>query len=279
MKIYAPGPAEDVFALGVTAYKLVTEQYPPSPQPLDPRFHVWKTEGPGPQPAHELNPLCSMELSALISRMLSRQPEARGSAHELAEAMEQAASEAGPGADAPLFPGRPPWPIQPAKDLPRRGSPEAPGQGDGAWLVAAGFVGAAVLGATWVLGAPAPVEEATPEPVSQQEEARDGGIVGLGESVLTAPVASHTVPPAGAPITLDMPDKPLPGQRRPDASGRCPGKSMFLINGGCWIRLNEDPKDCRRYDFYLHKGACYVPAPVPPRPATSEPMESRDGGG
>ncbi|WP_163998179.1 hypothetical protein [Pyxidicoccus caerfyrddinensis] len=44
-----------------------------------------------------------MELSTVISRMLSVRPETRGTAHELAEALEQAARDAGPQAKVPLF--------------------------------------------------------------------------------------------------------------------------------------------------------------------------------
>ncbi|HZI12717.1 MAG TPA: serine/threonine-protein kinase [Myxococcus sp.] len=273
VNVYAPTPAEDVFALGVTAYKLVTEQYPPSPQPVDAEFHVWKTEGPGPRPAHVLNARCRAELSALISRMLSLQPEARGSARELAEALEQAARAAGPEADALLFSGRAPWPGSPEEELPRQTAP----QGEWTWLAAAGIAGAVVLGTPWVLSALASVEDSR-EQAAAQEEARDAGTVGLGDSVLTAPVASPQVPFSKSPVAEELPEKPLPGQLRPDARGRCPEKSLVPIHGGCWIRVGEDLKECRSYS-YIHKGTCYVPAlNIQPRPATSGPAESRDGG-
>jgi len=267
VKVYAPKPAEDVFALGVTAYKLVTDQYPPRPEPVDVRFHVWKTEGPGPQPAHELNRRCGVELSALISRMLSRQPEARGSARELARAMEKAARKAGPEADAPLFAGGT------GRDV-GAPSPEVPRLSWKPWLAAAGFAGAVVaLGAAWRLSAAlAPVAE-------HQEEARDAGSVAVGDTVLTAPEASPHTPSAGTLIAMEVPPKPLQGQVRPNAQGRCPSKDLVIINGGCWMKLDDESENCTRTEYgFAYQGACYAPFMKLPPPATSNPPESRDAG-
>jgi serine/threonine-protein kinase len=75
-------------------------------------------------------------------------------------------------------------------------------------------------------------------------------------------------PSAGLTIAADMPSTPLPGQPRPDASGRCPRRSQVAINGGCWLQLAADVKDCDE-DGYVYKGACYIPAFPPPRPATA----------
>jgi serine/threonine-protein kinase len=275
VKVYAPRQAEDVFALGVTAYKLVTDEYPPSPEPVDVRFHVWKTEGPGPQPAHELNRRCCGELSALISRMLSRQPEARGSARELARALEKAARKAGPEADAPLFAGgtrRGGGGEVPAAEVPRLSWKP--------WLAAAGFAGAMVaLGAAWRLSTPDRVEH-VPELVAEhQEETRDAGSVAVGDTVLTAPVASPHTPSAGTLIAMEVPPKPMPGQVRPNAQGRCPFKNLVIINGGCWMKVDDDSEDCTGTENgFVYQGACYMPAMKPLPPATSNPPESRDGG-
>ena len=265
VRVYAPTPSEDVFALGVTAYRLVTEQYPPRAEPLDAQFHVWKMEGPGPRPANAFNARCCAELSALISRMLSRQPEARGSAQELAEALERAEREAGPEADVPLFPGGRPWPIASSEAPAQRDTPQVPRQGGSSGLVAAAVTGCMVLGATWLLGTPGR-EQALAQP--------DASTVGVGDSVLTAPVASTQVPSGGTSIALDMPDKPLRGQFRPDANGRCPHKLQVPINGGCWWKVGEDARDCEE-PSYVYKGRCYEPALPRSPPATSGPT---DGG-
>jgi serine/threonine protein kinase len=344
VKIFSPTPADDVFALGVTAYKLVTGEYPPSPEPLDPRSHVWRTDGPGPQPARELNSRCAPELSALSSRMLSRQPEARGSARELAEALEHAAREAGPEADAPLFVGGEPQPIssraagasqssdaeatlQPIPPRARRRSserdatphpiaprtsgtsqpsetdaapqlitPRASGtsrpsemdaspqlrEHDPSWrprLALASAAGFLALGAIWVLNHWSR-EHAEWVRLTQPEDARDAGTAAVGESVLTAPVASAHAPSAGTPIAQEIPSEPLPGQIRTDARGRCPMPDLIPLKGGCWMKLNNGPKECAESEFsYTYKGACYVPVfRIRGRPATSSPPETRDGG-
>jgi serine/threonine-protein kinase len=270
IKTYAPGEAEDVFALGVTAYRLVTEQYPPIPESPDEEAHVW-VDGTGPRPARALNGRCSLELSSLISRMLAIQPEARGSASELAEALERAARKAGPEADAPLFPRTEPEPKE-EEPVPQCLDSEAPGRSLCSRLAAAGISGAVVLGAIGVLSLASRQEAAR-----EQAEQRDAGTVAMGDTALTAPVASTRVPSTWSSIALDIPSKPLRGQLRPDANGRCPHKSYVSINGGCWTETKGDPKDCGDYT-YEYKGACYQPVYPPPRPATSSPPESRDGG-
>ncbi|HZI15238.1 MAG TPA: serine/threonine protein kinase, partial [Myxococcus sp.] len=305
VKIYSPTPADDLFALGVTAYKLVTGEYPPAPEPLDPRFHVWKTEGPGPQPAHELNPRCAPELSALSSRMLSLQPEARGSARELAEALEHAAREAGPEADAPLFVGGEPRPTSsrasgasqpsdaeaPLQPIPLRArgtsqpsqrdaTPQFQAQ-DPSWrprLALASAAGVFALGFIWVLDRWGPHAE-RPQ-FTQQEQARDAGTVGVGDSVLTAPVASAYAPSAGTLLAQEIPAEPFPGQIRTDAHGRCPEADMIPLKGGCWMKIPKDLTECARSEAsYVYKGACYMPAfRIRGRPATSSPPETGDGG-
>lgn len=101
--LYVARPSDDVFAFGVMAYRLVTDEYPPFPDPRLPEGRCWRPGGGGPRPPRELNPRVDPQLDALILRMLSVKPEERGSAEELAEALEQRAAHAGPEADAPLF--------------------------------------------------------------------------------------------------------------------------------------------------------------------------------
>jgi hypothetical protein len=113
-------------------------------------------------------------------------------------------------------------------------------------------------------------EEFTEPRAVKAEEASGGGTVAVGDSALTAPAAPVRAPFAWVAIALEMPPKPIPGQRRPDATGRCPGRMQVSIHGGCWYKVVADLKDCEE-DGYVYKGGCYLPAYPLPRPATSGP--------
>ena len=107
---------------------------------------------------------------------------------------------------------------------------------------------------------------------SATEEAKDGGTVAVGDAALTASLPHTRAPSALSVIAMDLPPKPLRGQLRPDASGRCAHRAQVSIQGGCWVKLAISLKDCEE-PYYVHKGACYSPAYPPPRPATSGPTE------
>lgn len=100
---YTARATDDLFALGVMAYRLATEEYPPSLEPRDDEDGRWYVPVFSPRPPQARNARVHPQLSALILRMLSVVPEARGSARELADALERAAEQAGPEADQPLF--------------------------------------------------------------------------------------------------------------------------------------------------------------------------------
>jgi len=74
---YEPQPADDVYALGVTGYRLVTRMYPPpgaEPEELKQRL-----QAPSPRrlPPRELNGRVVPQLAVLIEQMLAEKPEAR----------------------------------------------------------------------------------------------------------------------------------------------------------------------------------------------------------
>ena len=100
---YTSTAADDLFALGVTAYRLVTDEYPPSTAPEEDNAGVWRMDGEGPRSPAALNYRVESHLSALIMRMLSVRPAGRGAAGALAAQLEHAAEHAGPEADHPLF--------------------------------------------------------------------------------------------------------------------------------------------------------------------------------
>jgi hypothetical protein len=102
---YPASPCDDLFALGVMAYRLVTDEYPQSTSPEEPGGEVWREGGPGPRPPRELNPRVSAKLDALILRLLATAPEERfrGLAREAAKALDRVAAGAGPEVDDPYF--------------------------------------------------------------------------------------------------------------------------------------------------------------------------------
>jgi serine/threonine-protein kinase len=269
---YAPGPADDVFALGVTAYRLLTARYPlSSHEPLSGRLEDSSTRSPR---AHNVH--CAPELDALVVRMLTPRPEARGSARELAEALERAARKRKPELDVPLFTGEEPR-NRDGIPVSQRVETQPPRGVRWPWFAAAGL-GASLALAVGLSRNASYVEEPTTEPLTEQELAKDAGTVAVGDSALTSPAAPARAPFAWSAIAVDMPPKPLPGQARPDANGRCLTRGQVIINGACWRRLYvSDIKDCDE-ESYVYKGACYLPVFPPPRPATSGPTDQADGG-
>lgn len=138
------------------------------------------------------------------------------------------------------------------------------------WLAVASLAGALILGTGWRPGA-APRRETTKAQATREVDTRADTTVAIGDSTLTTPVAPFQAPFAWSTIAVDMPPRPLPGQARPDANGRCRTRGQVAINGGCWKKLAVELKDCDEVD-YVYKGSCYVPAFPPPRPGMSNPM-------
>jgi serine/threonine protein kinase len=102
---YPASPCDDLFALGVMAYRLVTDRYPPSTNPAEPGSEVWREGGSGPPPPSALNPQVGPELDALVLQLLAVAPEERfrGEARKAAEAAEQARETLTPETDTLLF--------------------------------------------------------------------------------------------------------------------------------------------------------------------------------
>jgi len=253
---YQPGPADDVYALGVTAYRLVTGQYPPGPAPRQDDAGTWHLEeAPRPSP-RELNPRVDSQLSALILRMLSVSPEARGTAGELAEALEAAA--------------RP-------RALPERTRPRVQStewRARGAWVLAGALL---VLWAWKAVHTPPPgVSER--EQVDSPPSRPDEGTTNLGEVTPEAPSPSMEGPSQQETISQDPSTQPFPGQLTPDAKGRCPGPKQIPINGGCWLEYpSKNAEECEKNNLVFIKDRCYAPAMGSRRkpPPTSAPPDFR----
>ncbi|MDY7227992.1 serine/threonine protein kinase [Hyalangium rubrum] len=309
---YRGSACDDLFALGVMAYRLVTDEYPPPTEPSEEGAEVWRRGGLGPRPPRALNARVSPKLDAIILRLLS-QPEERfkGNARRTAEALEHAALSAGAEADIPLFEWeeleRAAWPRE---DLflaellghrPRRRDLTIVSQAEQAdasakveaervkakqrirvsahgerehlreqtlrWLSLGGAVATGLLftlKTDWAEHAQGSGASASARDVSRDGGAEDGGTSGLGQEVLTAPMAI-AAPVDRRGFELDMPGKLFKGQRR----APCQVRYEVEIRGGCWIPIRDIEPPCGD-DSYEWKSVCYAPSFSAPRPATSE---------
>ena len=273
---YEARPADDLYALGVAAYRLVTGVYPPpgtEPEALKEQLRQTSARR---IPAHEFNMRVVPELSALIERLLSQEPEARGTARELAEAAESAVEHGRPEANAPFLDlewpaaqahaGVPAKPARPHVHT-RSGRPLRA-------LAAAALVLA--LWAWWVTPGTHPLENsfgACQE--AADDEKADTGPVGLGEAVVSASTMNAPEPSGRDSLAEDTLPEPLPGQTRPDAKGRCPHKRQVALNGGCWVELEREKCEALNLNGYMYKSTCYVPVLPPGRSPTSQPAHQQ----
>jgi tRNA A-37 threonylcarbamoyl transferase component Bud32 len=304
LALYVAGPADDVFALGVMAYRLVTDEYPPF------------RDGIGSRSPREVNPRVDTQLDAVIQRMLSPKPEERGSAKELAEMLEREADHAGPETDAPLFEWETLKPTEWSQeeldvveelghrarrrdrevvrvaaeaDAARRAEAERQQANTLAqtapsvtrdvprernrpgllWLVAVMLLGALVLWLRQQEPRSTNKELAAVQDAAAEEKA-DGGVIYVGDTALTSAHATMKIP-ADRGIALEVPPKPQPGQVKPDAKGRC-NKGYVAINGGCWLKADVALEECKAIGFE-YRGGCYAPIFPPTREPTSAPMK------
>jgi hypothetical protein len=254
---YEPGPADDVFALGVTGYMAVTGSAPVCR--VDPMWEADPASGPPPPPLEppRARATVSPELDALILRMLSDEPEARGSAGKMTQALERAARRSGTKAEAPIVPcaqgSRPAGSARRSRALRVMG------------LAAA--VGCALLaGCAWW--------KAHPHWHWWGVVHQDACSVALGEAgQLGANTASQQPTPQG--LRLDMPKKPLPGQQLPPCRGDFVVE-IELTEGqkdtrSCWAKVDAKPTKCKPTG-YEYKGGCYIPMYLPaPLPQSTKP--------
>ncbi|HVG60678.1 MAG TPA: serine/threonine-protein kinase [Hyalangium sp.] len=291
---YPASTCDDLFALGVTAYRLVTDEYPPSTHPEDPGSEVWREGGRGPRPPRELSPRVSPEMDAFITRLLALAPEERfyGRAKEAAEALKQVAHRTRPLAASPLF-------VWGYDHLPRVRSPEAErltAQHDAKakkaleereakekasppkstepprrsafappWA-AAGAVALLVL----VLVLIAMRRQGGEPQADTRTGLRKDRSTSVGDSAMSPALSTPaTEPPRNNTSTLSrpLPEKPFPNQRQPP----CVPRMEATLRGVCWTVLDMKPP-CGN-TAYEWEGKCYIPSLNSARQPTSNPPE------
>jgi serine/threonine protein kinase len=278
---YVSQPADDVYALGVTAYRLLASTYPPIPgeEASEEAVRVAPPRGVAD---------CCPELSALVLRLLSEDPEARGSARKVAEELERLCRQANPlldgkwidsssklPTDETVSPEPEPEPeseLDPEAELDPEPEPEpelepeeepAPGhnQPEQEWLVPSFIVVSAFI--VLVLLVVVLSRGGDRRQVAYTEASRkasqgagspDAGTGGVGEEAVTSVAPAQTPPVFGRGVTREMPDGPLPRQKRPP----CNSRGAVVINGGCWGVLEGSGKPPCGSD-YEYKDRCYVP--------------------
>jgi predicted Ser/Thr protein kinase len=259
---YEHTEADDVYALGVAAYRVVTGLYPPSGFDLARAVDPAQPPQPSRQPPKKLATV-SPELNALILRMLSEAPENRGSIGEVAQALEQAAEQANSKADVPII------------RRPRRpASGRSVRQGLQSTLGFAAAVGGTVLAlcTVWVV-----LSREQRAPVAQpmrEADKGDHGAVALGDSASQAPEATTMRPVASTGLGLEMPRRPFNGQLVPPCQGLeveielTPGQKDTR---SCWIEVKATPEKCKTKG-YEYRGGCYLPTyPSPKVPQSIGP--------
>lgn len=259
MARYRATPADDLYALGVTACRLLTGEYAEPANAFQDEHGTWHFERVVTPPGFQDDSRVEPSLRAVVLRLLSLRPELRGTAEQLAAELEQATG-----------PHKPPQPVRVTALETRK----SPARRRWPWAALAAASGGLAVCAwpdasrEWLekvtLACIAPVGGDSPSTKTR----------GLGEEA----AATSTQPvPAASPsdgIAEDTPPKPLPRQTRPDEKGRCPRKWQISLNGACWELLSRERGSCDLLNGRMFKGLCYVPILPPGRSPTSSPTNT-----
>jgi len=282
-RYYEAEAEDDMYALGVTAYRLLASTYPSlenaGEKDLGKPIRVIPPRGVAER--------CP-ELSELIVRMLSEDPLARGSASKVARELERLHRQVNPLLDAMWIdpssmlptdgtvhaepsPESEPAPAREPEPEPTPESAPEPSRSPlGEFQPHPGCITAflalvlllwGVLTHDWGSGA------ARYTGASQAAESPDAGTKGIGEEAVASVSPAQTPPSSGQGVSRQMiPTGPLPGQKR----SPCKQQGAVEINGGCWWHPSGAENPPCDTDKYEYGNRCYVPIWVSERPPTSD---------
>jgi serine/threonine protein kinase len=251
---YTARPTDDLYALGVTACRLVTGAYPELGEAHLAGYDTWRVE-PLMLPQALYSARVAPPLRALILRMLSVRPEQRGTAALLAQELERAAASL---ADSPSVPS----------------SPRARTRSWRPWLATGAVAVALATWAGWMaLGVSGNSSQAERTEIAAADQ-KNTDPVGLGDAAASASAEDSPAPSTPKAMVANTLPVPLEGQATPDAKGRCPHKRQVALNGACWAEAPVGQEQCEVFSGYMYKGLCYVPIfPKGRRPSTATPTK------
>jgi hypothetical protein len=197
-------------------------------------------------------------LRALILRMLSMNPEQRGTAAQLAKELERAADS-----------------LSVSSTPVNVSNPRTPMRSWRPWLAAGAMGLALVMWTRWMTPGESVESASVAQEVRAEADEADAGPVGLGDAVASASTEDSAEAHGPKVMAEDTLPEPQPGQARPDAKGRCPRKRQVSLNGGCWGKLSLDQEGCTDLNGRMYKGSCYLPIIPPGRSPTSSPADQR----
>jgi len=279
-------PSDDMYALGVTLYRLVTGTYLP---PCTDGDGLVDREVPRPSDKATVSPA----LEAMILRLISDDRSARGTAEQLVREALALAQAGGPAVEQMLGPTPSALPTESGQgpssegeeeeevlsdtDTARRARPSSasssreerqPPETVPVWLTwaASSALGAAVVA---LLVRPVPPREperaapwlATPEEIAQF--APDAGVA--DEALASVQDVPRAVIPLVLTVGAPMPKKPQEGQKKPPC-----GPGQVSVNGACWAGPIEGQAAPCQQGMYDYEGKCYFAIYDAPRRPTSE---------
>ena len=256
-RYYEAEAADDVYALGVTAYRLLASTYPALENASDEDLGKPVRVIP-PRGVAERCP----ELSELILRMLSEDPEARGSAGQVARELERLLRQVNPLLDAMWIDPSSMLPtdetVRPESEPerepePKPGQPEQGGLSP-AFVVVSSFIVLVLLILSLTSGGDG--RHVAYTEALQGAGSLDAGTGGIGEEAVASVAPAQSPPISERGVTREMTDGPLPGQKRPP----CTEQGEIEMKGGCWWALAGGAQipPCGK-NKYEYEGICYAP--------------------